>query len=674
MSKPQPQPQPCIDCLNDVFHLPIFYDPQKKALADHIIDDLEFIVSADASTQPLYVTTLGADATTESPFGQELLKQVPRYYSHNTAFLKDTQKLLKAHASSEADAAAATQKQLNDVYTVWKEIRGETSFKEKYLYLDGSFWEHLNRSETFLQCMSLYNVLSPAISLVTPILLLLVPFFMIQIRGLPVTWTEYMSILKVLANHHSIGRILMQFHTVSWDKRLYMAISAAFYLFSLYQNIRVCIQFHKNMTRIHQILHTLRDYLQALETRWSAYDSLVHAQGLRTPIYAAFHAAGDAPRARLRDYQKKLVRIGVYAWNPAKIAQVGSLLQTFYEFYDDVSLRDAFLYSFGQHAYLDYLQGLGQQLRCGDMHFATFPSLSKKNKEAGDNKKDKDNKKKRANKDEEEGFTDFVYPPLATTTPVKNSVTLQRNMIVTGPNASGKTTVLKTTLVNIILSQQWGCGFYRRAHLRPYHYLYCYLNIPDTSGRDSLFQAEARRCKNILDNIDQHPRERHFCVFDELFSGTNPEEAVSSSCSLMEYLARKPNVYCLLTTHFVDVCRILEAQHRVVNWHMAVDVADAEAEAGEGKADTIYLKDGVKRSLNLNGEGKADTIYLKDEVKRSLNLNGEGKADTIYRYQLRPGISYKKGGWKVLRDLAFPKDIVDYNGSSSSSSIAVEQQ
>ncbi len=65
-------------------------------------------------------------------------------------------------------------------------------------------------------------------------------------------------------------------------------------------------------------------------------------------------------------------------------------------------------------------------------------------------------------------------------------------MIITGPNASGKTTILKTTLINTILTQQFGCGFYSEATMYPFNHIHCYLNIPDTSGRDSLFQSETR--------------------------------------------------------------------------------------------------------------------------------------------------------------------------------------
>ena len=54
-------------------------------------------------------------------------------------------------------------------------------------------------------------------------------------------------------------------------------------------------------------------------------------------------------------------------------------------------------------------------------------------------------------------------------------------MIITGPNASGKTTILKSSLINILFSQQFGCGFYDSAKIKPFNNIHCYLNIPDTS-------------------------------------------------------------------------------------------------------------------------------------------------------------------------------------------------
>jgi DNA mismatch repair ATPase MutS len=117
--------------------------------------------------------------------------------------------------------------------------------------------------------------------------------------------------------------------------------------------------------------------------------------------------------------------------------------------------------------------------------------------------------------------------------PITNNCRLDKNILITGPNAAGKTTILKTTLFNIILSQQLGLGCYKTATINVYKYIHSYLNIPDTSQRDSLFQAEARRCKEIVDCLlENNNKDRHFCIFDELYSGTNPSEAVASACSL----------------------------------------------------------------------------------------------------------------------------------------------
>ena len=94
--------------------------------------------------------------------------------------------------------------------------------------------------------------------------------------------------------------------------------------------------------------------------------------------------------------------------------------------------------------------------------------------------------------------------------------------------------------------------------LNPYDYIHCYINIPDTSSRDSLFQAEVRRCKNILENIEKHKKDRHFCIFDELFSGTNPYEAISSGYGYLKYISKNNKNTFILTTHYIKLCNLFK--------------------------------------------------------------------------------------------------------------------
>ena len=158
------------------------------------------------------------------------------------------------------------------------------------------------------------------------------------------------------------------------------------------------------------------------------------------------------------------------------------------------------------------------------------------------------------------------------------------------------------------MTQQFGCGFYDSAKIKPFSFLHCYLNIPDTSGRDSLFQAEARRCKEILDIIDANKSVEHFCAFDELYSGTNPEEAEQSATSFMKYITKHKNVSCILTTHFMKVCKRLEKTKTISNFKMVT-------------------------------ERESDKL--------------------IYKYLLAEGISDIKGGIMVLKQMNYPKEIID---------------
>ena len=139
------------------------------------------------------------------------------------------------------------------------------------------------------------------------------------------------------------------------------------------------------------------------------------------------------------------------------------------------------------------------------------------------------------------------------------------------------------------------------------NFIHCYINIPDTSARDSLFQAEARRCKNILKDIEKNPKSRHFCIFDELYSGTNPHEAISSAYSYLLYLSKKKTTKFILTTHFTKLCKLLDKKKNIKNSHM-------------------------KTVINNN--------------------------TPHYTYKMIQGISEIKGGLCVLEQLCYPREIL----------------
>jgi DNA mismatch repair ATPase MutS len=162
------------------------------------------------------------------------------------------------------------------------------------------------------------------------------------------------------------------------------------------------------------------------------------------------------------------------------------------------------------------------------------------------------------------------------------------------------------------------------------------LNIPDTSGRDSLFQAESRRCKEILDKLTPG---RHFCIFDELYSGTNPYEAIASAYGYITHLTKQDNVDFMLTTHYIQLCKLFEQQN-----------TSSESD----KREKIENK-----STNANTNAKNENNANNKIRNLHMEVADRGNYDFKYLYTLRPGISSIKGGIKVLYDLQYPASIVE---------------
>jgi ABC-type multidrug transport system fused ATPase/permease subunit len=569
-----------INEMNDHFKIPLYYNDKKVELNKNIVKDLELIETVDASCEPIYNFCFDND----NDVSKKLNQQISSFYTTDIEFLKDNQTLLKNYKPLGVKYTDYS-KNYKNIVDIWNELKIDAGFKERYYFVEWEMLDFLNRSEWFLQFMSVYNLLSPVLSLLIPIIILIIPFFIIKMKGMQITISEYIEVLKIVASQNAIGKLfVVNFGDITPQEKFYIFISAAFYLFSIYQNFMVCVRFNNNMRTIHNHFNEIRIYIN--HTIHSMENYLEYSSQLKS--HQGFNNIVKEKLETLQLMHKKIELITDYnMFNFSKIKEIGYVFKCFYELHTDKIYDDTIMYSLGFNGYMDCLKGLQQNILERKINFALFIDESKKTV-----------------------LENSYYATLKNHEPIKNTVKFKKNMIITGPNASGKTTILKSTLINILFSQQFGCGFYDSAKIRPFNHIHCYLNIPDTSGRDSLFQAEARRCKEILDAIDISSKETHFCVFDELYSGTNPEEAEQSATSFMKYITKYKNVSCLLTTHFIKVCKKLAKSKAIVNYKMRTE---------------------------------------KDNN------------DLVYKYILEEGISNIKGGLIVLKQMNYPKEIIDNN-------------
>jgi len=564
--------------INEQFKIPICYNNERVELKSNIITDLELLNTVDESCNPIYSFCFNND----NDVSYKINEQISKYYTTDINFLKDNQKLIKNYVAPKV-RYTDTSPNYKNILDIWSELKLEAGFKEKYYYVDWEMIEFLNTSELFLQLMSIYNLFSPILSLIVPIIILIIPFFILKMKGLPLSVDEYVSVLKVVAESNAIGKLFtVNFAEITAQERIYIFVSAAFYLFSIYQNILVCVRFNNNMKTIHNHFRDINSYLD--DTLVSMQNYLVYSKELNT--HKDFNFELTSQMNTIENIRSKIKPITEYSiYNINKFKEIGKVFKYFYELHTNPEYDNAIMYSLGFNGYIDCIKGLQTNIEERKMNFTTFITDTKKTK-----------------------FKNSYYACLKDNKPIKNNIRFKKNIILTGPNASGKTTILKSTLINIIVTQQFGCGFYDSAKFAPFKHIHCYLNIPDTSGRDSLFQAEARRCKEMLDIINANKSEPHFCAFDELYSGTNPEEAETSATAFMLYLQKYKKVSSLLTTHFVKVCKKLNDIDSIQNCKMNAEQIDSK-------------------------------IY--------------------YKYKITNGISEIKGGINILTDMNYPKEILD---------------
>ena len=651
--------------LDTPFKLPMQYlpDDQLCAIDKSVLADLELI----ECTNPVNNANSANDNATESrpmyahvfqpqsAFAKRYLGMWAKQFTTSVPHLQDMQRFIAA-ISKNPTQDPTNDSECDGIEAIWTRIKTDAGFHDKFNFIDYAPLDMLNRSPTFLQCYSMYNLFSPVLSFLMPVIMLIVPFFLLKLQNIPITMPTYFSIIKMMLSQHAVGKLMFDMNAVGWDKRIYIMVSVVFYVVQMYQNVVSCHRFYRNTFLVHDDLAAIRAYAEATIRKMRAFAG--HALTCGDTI-GPFLSDLQKNREQLECMVAALDRIDAPALTAKKCLQIGYVMQQYYAVFSDAGIAACMQYSFGFNAFAEHMTHFGALLASNKVsacEFVTKPKPEDADDNDDKNKKDKKDKKDKKKKKKEETpanhstIVNGYYVATAIDaangllTPVKNTVSLDKRLVITGPNASGKTTILKMTLLNILFSQQLGYGFYEAGtRICPYHQLHSYLNIPDTSGRDSLFQAESRRCKEILDkltpgNDSDDICRRHFCIFDELYSGTNPYEAIASAYGYIMHLTKHDNVDFMLTTHYIQLCKLFQQEK-----------PNSESDKRE--------------KINNNVNSEEPSISEISGINKIQNLHMEvadrGNYDFNYLYTLRPGISAIQGGIKVLYDLQYPASIVE---------------
>ncbi len=156
--------------------------------------------------------------------------------------------------------------------------------------------------------------------------------------------------------------------------------------------------------------------------------------------------------------------------------------------------------------------------------------------------------------------------------PVKNSILAGKGVLLTGSNASGKSTFLKTVAVNAILAQSVNtCAADK--YRAPFFHVYSSMALrDDLSGGESYYIVEIKALKRILDAAASGKRPV-LCFVDEVLRGTNTVERIAASTQILKSLGRT-GILCFAATHDIELTELLQGEFD--NYHFEEDVLDGD--------------------------------------------------------------------------------------------------
>ncbi|MDO4188604.1 MAG: hypothetical protein Q4D29_06395 [Lachnospiraceae bacterium] len=204
--------------------------------------------------------------------------------------------------------------------------------------------------------------------------------------------------------------------------------------------------------------------------------------------------------------------------------------------------------------------------------------------------------------------------------PVINSINTDKNILITGCNASGKSTFLKMIAVNIIFAQSFGFVFastYKACFFR----IYSSMALKDDINKgESYFIAEIKSLKRIVDACSTSDNSIPvFCVIDEVLRGTNTVERIAASTEILLNL-KTDNSLCFAATHDIELTELLKESYD--NYHFSEKISGDDVEFDfkikEGPANSrnairLLKALGYDEKIVLNASKRVDSFLESGE-------------------------------------------------------------
>lgn len=543
-------------------------------LGDDVFHDIEMF---KCFTEKNTSTVMDSVNTCSLHGGVKLLQHILESPIHDGDRLKKRQSVLKTMEQRCNKQPHEVISRENERHVFWLFQEVDQNLKDMYemVFFRFCLFKPLNKYPEAITVNNVYKILfSPLIGILSPILYVIIPFMIITFKlKIKIPFKVY---LKVMLSTLMSGE-LFSAGASSGSYSYFRAISCVFSIIFYFQGILNSCELSKTLYKIskhlvdkvNHIVTFLQHALQHIKLFWD------------DDIAKVFYKTGVLKP--LEEEEKYINDLSVLPFNLK--SNFGKQLQTYMTFDRDI-IKSVMLKVY----MIDALKSI-----------ISFKDAVKGN------------------------YTDFIehakpivriddsyHPCLTCDRAIRNSIALgddNKNAILTGPNAGGKSTFVKSLIINVLLSQTIGVCVASNCVMTPMYVINSQINIPDCKGYESLFEAEMYRCKQKLDILREYGDKRCLFVMDEIFNSTNPVEGIAGAYAIAKKISEHDNCILMFTTHYIYLTKLAKTTSRFVN--------------------------------------------LKMNISRDEN-NG-----IVYPYKLVPGVSKQYIALDLLAKNGFDKDIID---------------
>ena len=389
----------------------------------------------------------------------------------------------------------------------------------KLVYFQNQYLKFINNNRFLLGLYNIYRiVLSPIFTIISPLVFFVLPFVMVKlVYKFPISFVDYYRLLKLSWSNYS------NFLPNSNSSHLFRYIGISFWLFG---------------------------YLQGM---YNSYEISSNTLDICNKVYHKLHTIKE-----LVNYAEKLQEICKLNNNTYSLSVCKNIIQDF-SFSNSTIHYGKMLHIFhhvliNKNAFINCLHIIGNVdcyisiIKLKNKYNYSYCQYIKNNTPIISAK--------------------HIYHPSfeENDTIIKNNIKIgnkkrTQNIIITGANAGGKSTFIKSVAISILLSQTFTITPCSQFKITPFSIINTYLNIPDDKCRNSLFQAELNRTIEHIQKVKSlKPSLHSLIIMDEIFSSTNPDDAVTGAYTLMNVLSQFNNNITIFTTHFKKLTQLSETK------------------------------------------------------------------------------------------------------------------